>query len=162
MRITVAEVITTHGIKGNVKVKSFSDYEKRFDTGSKVYIGDELLTIEDSFDQKGLKIIKFVEYNDINDSLKLVGRDITIEEEDLGELKEDEFYIYKLIGLDTYSNGQKVGKVKDVISGVYPNDVYVIETTDNKEILLPALKTVIKNVDIVNNKIEVDNLRDYE
>ena len=162
MRITVAEVITTHGIKGNVKVKSFSDYEKRFDKGSKVYIGDELLTIEDSFDQKGLKIIKFVEYNDINDSLKLVGRDITIEEEDLGELKEDEFYIYKLIGLDTYSNGQKVGKVKDVISGVYPNDVYVIETTDNKEILLPALKTVIKNVDIKNNKIEVDNLRDYE
>lgn len=162
MRITVAEVITTHGIKGNVKVKSFSDYEKRFDEGSKVYIGDELLTIEDSFDQKGLKVIKFVEYNDINDSLKLVGKDITIEEEDLGELKEDEFYIYKLIGLDTYSNGQKVGKVKDVISGVYPNDVYVIETTDNKEILLPALKTVIKDVDIANNKIEVDNLRDYE
>lgn len=162
MRITVAEVITTHGIKGNVKVKSFSDYEKRFDNGSKVYIGDELLTIEESFDQKGLKVIKFVEYNDINDSLKLVGKDITIEEEDLGELKEDEFYIYKLIGLDTYSNGQKVGKVKDVISGVYPNDVYVIETKDNKEILLPALKTVIKNVDIANNKIEVDNLADYE
>ena len=152
MRITVAEVITTHGIKGNVKVKSFSDYEKRFDKGSKVYIGDELLTIEESFDQKGLKVIKFVEYNDINDSLKLVGKDITIEEEDLGELK----------GLDTYSNGQKVGKVKDVISGVYPNDVYVIETKDNKEILLPALKTVIKNVDIANNKIEVDNLADYE
>lgn len=162
MRITVAEVITTHGIKGNVKVKSFSDYEKRFDNGSKVYIGDELLTIEESFDQKCLKVIKFVEYNDINDSLKLVGKDITIEEEDLGELKEDEFYIYKLIGLDTYSNGQKVGKVKDVISGVYPNDVYVIETKDNKEILLPALKTVIKNVDIANNKIEVDNLADYE
>lgn len=55
-----------------------------------------------------------------------------------------------------------MGKVKDVISGVYPNDVYVIETKDNKEILLPALKTVIKNVDIANNKIEVDNLADYE
>ena len=62
MRITVAEVITTHGIRGNVKVRSFSDNEKRFDKGSKVYIGDELLTIEDSFDQKGLKVIKFVEY----------------------------------------------------------------------------------------------------
>ncbi|EEI83314.1 ribosome maturation factor RimM [Anaerococcus tetradius] len=162
MRITVAEVITTHGIRGNVKVKTYSDNEMRFKKGAKVYIGDELLTIEDSFNQKGMMVLKFDQYNDINDSLKLVGKDITIEEEDLGELKEDEFYIYKLIGLDTYSNGQKVGRVKDVITGVYPNDVYVIETMDKKEILLPALKSVIKNVDIENKKIEVDNLRDYE
>lgn len=162
MRITVAEVITTHGIRGNVKVKTYSDNEMRFKKGAKVYIGDEHLTIEDSFNQKGMMVLKFDQYNDINDSLKLVGKDITIEEEDLGELKEDEFYIYKLIGLDTYSNGQKVGRVKDVITGVYPNDVYVIETMDKKEILLPALKSVIKNVDIENNKIEVDNLRDYE
>lgn len=162
MRITVAEVITTHGIRGNVKVKTYSDNEMRFEKGAKVYIGDELLTIEDSFSKKGMIVLKFAQYNDINDSLKLVGKDITIEEEDLGELKEDEFYIYKLIGLDTYSNGQKVGRVKDVITGVYPNDVYVIETTDKKEILLPALKSVIKKVDIENKKIEVDNLRDYE
>lgn len=162
MRITVAEVITTHGIRGNVKVKTYSDNEMRFKKGAKVYIGDEYLTIEDSFNQKGMMVLKFDQYNDINDSLKLVGKDITIEEEDLGELKEDEFYIYKLIGLDTYSNGQKVGRVKDVITGVYPNDVYVIETMDKKKILLPALKSVIKNVDIENKKIEVDNLRDYE
>ncbi|WP_297789342.1 ribosome maturation factor RimM [uncultured Anaerococcus sp.] len=162
MRITVAEVITTHGIRGNVKVRSFSDNEKRFEKGSKVYIGDELLTIEDSFDQKGLKVLKFVEYNDINDSIKLVGKDITIDEKDRGVLSEGEFYIYELIGLDVYSKGQIVGKVKDVISGVYPNDVYVIEKKDNKEVLLPALKTVITNVDINNKKIEVDNLSDYE
>lgn len=162
MRITVAEVITTHGIRGNVKVRSFSDNEKRFDKGSKVYIGDELLTIEDSFDQKGFKVLKFVEYNDINDSLKLVGKDITIDEKDRGKLFDGEFYIYEMIGLDVYSNGQKAGKVKDIISGVYPNDVYVIEKTDKTEVLLPALKTVITNVDIKNKKIEVDNLADYE
>ena len=162
MRITVAEVITTHGIRGNVKVRSFSDNEKRFEKGSKVYIGDELLTIEDSFDQKGLKVLKLVEYNDINDSIKLVGKDITIDEKDRGVLSEGEFYIYELIGLDVYSKGQIVGKVKDVISGVYPNDVYVIEKKDKKEVLLPALKTVITNVDINNKKIEVDNLSDYE
>lgn len=162
MRITVAEVITTHGIRGNVKVRSFSDNEKRFDKGSKVYIGDELLTIEDFFDQKGFKVLKFVEYNDINDSLKLVGKDITIDEKDRGKLSDEEFYIYEMIGLDVYSNGQKAGKVKDIISGVYPNDVYVIEKTDKTEVLLPALKTVITNVDIKNKKIEVDNLADYE
>ena len=162
MRITVAEVITTHGIRGNVKVRSFSDNEKRFDKGSKVYIGDELLTIEDSFDQKGFKVLKFVEYNDINDSLKLVGKDITIDEKDRGKLSDGEFYIYEMIGLDVYSNGQKAGKVKDIISGVYPNDVYVIEKTDKTEVLLPALKTVITTVDIKNKKIEVDNLADYE
>ena len=98
----------------------------------------------------------------MSNTLKLVGKDITIDEKDRGNLSDGEFYIYEMIGLDVYSNGQKAGKVKDIISGVYPNDVYVIEKTDKTEVLLPALKTVITNVDIKNKKIEVDNLADYE
>lgn len=93
MRITVAEILTTHGVRGNLKVKSLSDYEKRFENGAKLLIGDEELTVESSFDQKGLKVIKFKEYDDINDVLKFVGKDITIEDSELGELNEDECYV---------------------------------------------------------------------
>lgn len=161
MRISVAEIVTTHGIKGNLKVKSLSDYSKRFEKGAKLLIEDQEVTVESSFDQKELKVIKFEEYDDINDVLKFVGKDISIEDSDLGELGEDEYYIFKLIGLDVKSQGQTVGKITDVITDVYPNDVYVIKT-DKDEIYFPALNATVKNVDIENGFIEVENFSDYE
>ena len=161
MRITVAEVVSTHGIRGNLKVRSYSDYDKRFNPGSKLLIGDEELTVESSFDQKGLKVIKFAEYNDINDVMKFIGKDITIDEKDLGKLDQNEYYVFSLIGLDVCDNGQKVGIIKDVITGVYPNDVFVIKT-DKAEVYFPALNATIKKIDIENNIIEIENFTDYE
>lgn len=161
MRITVAEIVTTHGVRGNLKIKSLSDYEKRFENGAKLLIEDEEVTVESSFDQKGLKVIKFEEYDDINDVLKFVGKDITIEDSDLGELGDNEYYVFNLIGLDVKSCGQTVGEITDVITGVYPNDVYIIKT-DKDEIYFPALNATVKNIDIENGFIEVENFSDYE
>ncbi|MBP2069489.1 MULTISPECIES: ribosome maturation factor RimM [Anaerococcus] len=161
MRITVAEIVTTHGINGNLKVKNLSDNEKRFENGEKLLIDNEELTVESSFDQKGLKVIKFEEYNNINDVLKFIGKDITIEDKDLGKLHEDEYYVFQLEGLDVYDNGQKVGTIKEVITGVYPNDVYVIKT-DKDEVYFPALNATVKKVDLENGFIEIENFSDYE
>ena len=90
-----------------------------------------------------------------------MGKDLTIDEKDLGKLAEDEVYIKDLIGLKVTSNGQKVGEIVDVISGVYPNDVYVIKT-DGGEVLLPAIKNTIKKIDTEEKIIEVENFSDYE
>uniref|UniRef100_UPI00288C298C ribosome maturation factor RimM n=1 Tax=uncultured Anaerococcus sp. TaxID=293428 RepID=UPI00288C298C len=97
----------------------------------------------------------------INDILKFVGKDLTIDEKDLGRLEEDEIYIKDLIGLKVTCDGQKVGDLVDVISGVYPNDVYVIKT-DGGEVLLPAIKNTIKKIDTEEKIIEVENFSDYE
>lgn len=161
MKITVAEIVTTHGVRGNLKIKSLSDNEKRFEKGNKLFIENEELTVESSFDQKGLKVIKFEEYDDINDVLRFVGKDITIDEADLGELEDDEYYIFDLEGLDVYDNGQKIGTIKEVITDVYPNDVYVIES-EKGEVFFPALNATVKNVDLDKGIIEVINFRDYE
>lgn len=162
MKITVAEIVTTHGVRGNLKVKSLSDYEKRFENGAKLQIGDETLTVESSFDQKGLKVIKFKEYDNINDVLKFVGKDITIDDTDLGDLSDDEYYVFDLEGLEVFDNGQNVGTIKEVIIGVYPNDVYVIETKAGEEVYFPALNATVKNVDLDKGIIEVTNFKDYE
>ncbi len=161
MKITVAEIVTTHGVRGNLKVKSLSDNEKRFEKGSKLFIDDKELTVESSFDQKGLKVIKFEEYNDINDVLKFVGKDITIDKADIGKLSDDEYYIFDLEGLDVYDNGQKVGTIKEVVTGVYPNDVYIIESK-NGEVYFPALNATVENVDLDKGIIEVKDFKDYE
>ena len=161
MKITVAEIVTTHGVRGNLKVKSLSDNEKRFEKGSKLFIDDKELTVESSFDQKGLMVIKFEEYNDINDVLKFVGKDITIDKADIGKLSDDEYYIFDLEGLDVYDNGQKVGTIKEVVTGVYPNDVYIIESK-NGEVYFPALNATVENVDLDKGIIEVKDFKDYE
>lgn len=161
MRISVGEIVKAQGIRGEIKVRSLSDNEKRFEIGSKLYIGDEIVTIKRSYKQKNMLILGFEEYDNINDILKFIGKDLTIDEKDLGELSEDEVYIKDLIGLSVISEGQKVGEIVDVISGVYPNDVYVVKT-ENAEVLLPALKNIIKKIDTEEKIIEVENFSDYE
>ena len=153
MKITVADILTTHGIKGNLKIKSYSDNEKRFEKGSKLLLDGKEVTIESSFKHKGSIIIKLKEYDDINEVEKFIGHELTIEDKDLEKLNDGEYYLFDLIGLK--------GFIKDVITGVYPNDIYVIEK-DGKEIYFPALNATVKNVDLENKKIEVENFKDYE
>ena len=161
MRISVGEIVKAQGIRGEIKVKSLSDNEKRFEIGSKLYIGDEIVTIKRSYKQKNMLILGFEEYDNINDILKFIGKDLTIDEKDLGELSENEVYIKDLYGLSVISEGQKVGEIVDVISGVYPNDVYEIKT-EKGNVLLPALKNIIKKIDTEEKIIEVENFSDYE
>ena len=161
MRISVGEIVKAQGIRGEVKVKSLSDNEKRFEIGSKLYIGDEVVTIKRSYKQKSMLILGFEEYDNINDILKFVGKDLTIDEKDMGELAEDEVYIKDLIGLSVISHGQKVGEIVDVITEVYPNDVYVVKT-NNGEVLVPALKNTINKIDTEERIIEIENFSDYE
>lgn len=162
MKILVAKILTTHGIKGNLKIKSFSDNEKRFQKGSKLLLDGQEVVVERSFTQKGNLIIKLEGYDDINEVTKFIGHELMIDEKDFMELKEDEFFVFDLIGLEVFEKDEKKGLVKDVITGVYPNDIYVVESPNKKEVWLPALKNVIKKIDIKNKKIEVENFEDYE
>lgn len=161
MKITVAEILTTHGIKGNLKIKSYSDNEKRFEKGSKLFLDGNLVTIESSFKHKGNIIIKLKDYDDINEVEKFIVHELTIEDKDLEKLDNGEYYLFDLVGLKVYEKNQELGFIKDVITGVYPNDIYVIEK-DGKEVYFPALNATIKNVDLENKKIEVENFKDYE
>lgn len=161
MRISVGEIVKAQGIRGEIKVRSLSDNKNRFEIGSKLFIEDEIVIIKRSYKQKNMIILGFEEYDNINDILKFIGKDITIDEKDLGELSEDEVYIKDLIGLSIISKGQKVGELLDVITGVYPNDVYEIKT-DKGNVLLPALKNIIKKIDTEEKIIEVENFSDYE
>ena len=158
MKITVAEILKAHGIKGNLKIKSYSDNEKRFESDIEAF----LISPEGGWvKHKGSIIIKLKEYDDINEVEKFIGHELTIEEKDLEKLNDGEYYLFDLIGLKVYEKNQELGFIKDVITGVYPNDIYVIEK-DGKEIYFPALNATVKNVDLENKKIEVENFKDYE
>lgn len=161
MRITVADIINTHGIRGNLKIKSYSDNKKRFDKGSLLFLDGEEVEIESSFRHKDSIIIKLKNYDNINQVEKFIGHELTIDEKSLEDLEDGEYYLFDLIGLEVYEGGKKLGSIVDVITGVYPNDVYVINK-EGKEVYFPALNATIENIDLENKIIEVKNFKDYE
>lgn len=162
MSILVAKILTTHGIKGNIKIESFTDNEERFDKGSKLFLDGREVLIEDSFKQKDSYIIKLEGLDDIDEVSKFIGHELTIDEADLMDLEENEFFLFDLEGLDVYENNEKIGHIKEVITKVYPNDIFVIETNEGKEVYFPALKATVEKVDLENKKIEVKDFEDYE
>jgi len=100
-------------------------------------------------------ILKFKGYDNINDVETWRQRDLLITRDQAVELKEDEYFITDLIGLTVVNEEEAVlGRVKDVLE-TGANDVYVVELTGGKELLLPAIKDCILNVDLEGGRMKV-------
>ena len=157
--IKVGKITNTHGIKGEVKVFPLTDNIERFDDLKKVYLGDNKLEveIENVKYHKGLVIIKFKEFNNINDVLEFKDQFIYIDEKDKVELPKDHYFIFDLVGCTVYNTKEeKIGIVTDVLQYA-ANDVYVVKDEEkNKNYLIPAVKEFIIEVDINNKKIIID------
>ena len=157
----VGQVLKPQGIKGEIKVKSVSPDPKRFKTLKKIYIQKENLetySIESVRISNKFVFLKLSEINNREDTEKLRGCDILIEESDLINLLPGEYFIHDLIGCQVITEeGLKLGELIDV-SQYSSNDVYVVKNEAGKELLIPATKEVIKQVDIVQKKIIVNLL----
>lgn len=153
-KIKVAKIINSHGIRGELKISPIGN--EVFDKGTSYYIGDNYteVVVENSRLHKGHYIVKFDQYDDINQVLRFKDKDLYINEDDLAILEEDEFYIKDLIGMEVYSEGSLVGHIEDVLD-YQANDVYVVKTMDNKELMVPAVGEFILDVDLSNNRMDI-------
>ncbi|TCT16978.1 16S rRNA processing protein RimM [Natranaerovirga pectinivora] len=152
-------IANTHGIKGEIKVLPTTDDPKRFELLDKVFVDTGKITKEFEIEtvrySKQFVLLKFKGVNSINDIEYLKSSTIKIPRDMALPLEEDEYYISDLIGLEVITDeGNSIGKIKDVlITG--SNEVYIVENEDRKQILLPAIKECILNVDIANNTMKV-------
>ena len=156
--LRVGVITSTHGVRGEVKVFPTTDDAKRFKTLKKVIL-DGREPLELSIGQvkffKNMVILKFKGYDNINDVETWRQRDLLITRDQAVELKEDEYFITDLIGLTVVNEEEAVlGRVKDVLE-TGANDVYVVELTGGKELLLPAIKDCILNVDLEGGRMKV-------
>ena len=146
-RIKIGKIVNTFGIKGELKVYPYVDY---IDELSKIYIDNKEYTLSKSRNQKNVVIIKIKGLDDINLVEDFKNKEIEIDRVDLPKLKEGEYYIEDLIGLDVYTDeGKLLGKLDDIFN-TDANDIYQVNN-----ILLPAIPDVIKKIDIENQKIIV-------
>lgn len=149
-KLRVGVISSTHGVKGEVKVFPTTDDPRRFlklkeiilDTGRE----ELLLKIEQVKFLKKMVILKFREFNDINEIEKYKGRDLLIPRSQAVALGPDENFIMDLIGLKVImEDGQVFGKLTDVIK-TGANDVYVVEDLQGREVLFPAIRQCILDV----------------
>lgn len=160
--ISVGKILKTHGIKGELKVLPLTDDpDKRFQPGSTFYIktNEEKLTeytIEKSKPyKKNTILLKFLNVDSIDDAENLSGTYLTIPEKEIAPLEEGRFYIFQIVGLRVYEeNGEYLGKIIEV-QQTGSNDVYIIKKDSGKELLIPALKEVVKKVDLDNKTMIV-------
>lgn len=161
--LAVGKILSPWGIKGQVKVKPLTDDIRRFEVLDAVYIDSEKDVIykkieKVTFLKQNFVVLKFEEIDTIETAEKLRNCFIKIHRDDAIELPENHFFICDIIGLCVYDEEQHlIGKIKDVIQ-TGANDVYVIKTRENKEVLLPAIKQVVKEVDIINKKMTINPL----
>ncbi|WKV09150.1 ribosome maturation factor RimM [Thermoanaerobacterium sp. CMT5567-10] len=156
--LSVGKITSAYGVNGEVKVFPLTDHLDRFYDLDYVYIFEETgkasLNIESVRFIKNLVIVKFKEINDRNEAEKLRGKLIKITRDNAVKLDDDEYFIKDLLNMKVYTDDQKeLGILKDVLK-TGANDVYVVKT-DDRDILIPAIKGVIKKVDIKERKMTV-------
>ena len=161
--LEIGQIVNTRGLRGEVKVNSFSQDSKRFEKLDVIYIkeNNELKSykIEKVTYNKNQVILKLENINHIDYAEKLRNKYIYVKKSQLEDIPEGVYYISDLIGLDVYDEKNNyLGKVDDIFS-TKSNDVYVIKNELGVNRLLPGTDEVIKNIDLDNKKIVVNLIK---
>lgn len=157
--LEIGQIVNTFGIKGMVKVNPFTDNIRRFDRLKKVYIGKnnekKEIEIEEVKYHKNMVLIKFKGINNPDEANLLRNKYLYVDRNDEEPLEEGTYYIVDMLGLDVYTDENKLLGTLDDIYNTGSNDIYVVKNELGKQILLPAIKDVIKEVNLEEKKMIV-------
>lgn len=155
----IGKIVNTQGIKGDLRVVPTTDDISRFELLSSILVDNKKQIVKYDIENiryhKNFIILKIKGIDDMTSAEKLKNSNIKISKQEALPLNEDEYYIRDLYDMNVVTNeGEELGKIIDIIfTGA--NDVYVIKNNEEKEILIPAIKQCILNVDIEKNIMTV-------
>ena len=159
---TVGTIANTHGIRGELKVVSHTDFpEERFAPKSSLFIqnpnnGQTILPpVERSRLHKNVYMVKFVGLDNINDVEKYKGWLLKVSEENRDQLEEDEYYYSDIIGCQVVTDeGEELGVIKEILAPG-ANHVWVVKRPKGQDVLLPVIDEVILKVDVASKMVTV-------
>lgn len=155
----IGQIVNTSGLKGVLKVKPFTDDIKKFSNLKTIYIKTKNGLVEFKTEQvryvKNMVMLKLAGIDTVEEAEKYRNLYIRILRDEEEKLEEGSYYVVDILGCKVNTDiNQELGKVVDVFQ-TGSNDVYVVKDEQGKQILLPAIKDVIKNVDVKNKIITV-------
>lgn len=158
--LVVGTVLKPFGFRGQVKIQVITDYPKRLLKHKTVYIGPKAqpFQVESARAHSAYVLMKFVGFDTDTSVAKLRGDIIQIPAEEAAPLKKSQYYHHQIIGLAVATaDGTPLGTLTEILE-TGANDVYLVKTPAGKEILLPAIKSVIKKIDLETKSITVELL----
>ena len=155
--IVIGKIGAPHGVHGEMRVIPLTDFPERFQTLSQVYAGDELMDVEDCWYHKQFVIMKLKQCPHREAAAELTGRLLYVDKADAMPLEEGEYYTFDIIGLEVFDlEGNSLGHITEVLK-TGSNDVYVASRKGQaKQLMIPALKAVVKEIDVPGCRMVVD------
>jgi 16S rRNA processing protein RimM len=158
---TIGQVVALFGVRGELKVHLLTDVPDRFGRLEAVYLGPEhrRYVIEHARPYKGeMIILKLAGFDDANTAELLRRKEIQIPVSQLAELPPGSYYQHDILGLTVLtSDNRELGQIVDILE-TGGNDVYMIKGPDGKQILIPAIKDVVKQIDLIRRTMYIDPL----
>ena len=151
----MGRVVGAWGIRGHLKVRPQTDHPDRFEPGSTLYLDGLPATISSARHNKGGYVILFDSVPDRNTAESLRGALLTVHERELADLPEGAFYHFELVDMDVFTDdGERLGQIAEIIE-TPGNDVYIVRRPDARDLLLPAIKDVVLDVDVESSRMTV-------
>lgn len=154
--IDVGQIVNTHGLKGEVKVNPWTDAPEVFELFTRVYTEDgRAFEVRGVRYQKSCVLLKLKGIDDVDSAESMRNKTLYAERELFSDLPQDTFLVADIIGLIVKENEKEYGKVTDVIT-TGSNDVYTVRQNDGRMIYIPAIKSVVKEINIKSGYIEIE------
>lgn len=160
--VSIGKIVGHYGYKGEVKVTPLTDFPQRFEGLKQVMVNKHgaisIAQIEKVKINHNMLLIKFSGIDSKESALEIRGSLLQIEETELYPLPEGYYYHFQLLGLKVFDGRRGfIGILTDVLE-TGANDVYLIKSDDYGEILIPAIKEVVKKIDLAGKSMQVDLL----
>lgn len=161
--LKIGQIVNVHGIKGEVKVYPYTDDIVSLSKKKYVYLDESIeskININLCRIQKNMLLVKFEKIDTVEEAEKLRNKYIYVLKEELDSLEEDNYYVDDLISMQVVDikNNKAIGTITYVFN-TGANDIYEVLLEDGKKAYLPAIKQVVKKVDIDEKKMYVELMK---
>lgn len=154
--ILIGVILSPHGVAGAVSAECLSDNPRRFAVGAHFFDqAGNTYVLEKASTHKNRLLLIFKDVYDREAADKLRGTKLYIDVTQSESPPEGEYYHYQLTGMEVREQGIPIGILEEILP-YSTNDVFLVKTPEGKEILIPALKAIVKKVDTKAGYMEVE------
>lgn len=147
-KIIIGKIGAAHGVRGDMKVYPLTDFPDRFNTIKKAYVDDQLIEIVSTRYQNNFVVMKVKGINSREEVARFTNKLLKIDRSDVPPLAEGEYYSFDIIGLQVINQDDEIlGEITEILK-TGSNDVYITKAKDGRQILLPALKKVVTEINL--------------
>lgn len=147
-KIIIGKIGAAHGVRGDMKVYPLTDFPDRFNIIKKAYVDDQLIEIVSTRYQNNFVVMKVKGINSREEVARFTNKLLKIDRSDVPPLAEGEYYSFDIIGLQVINQDDEIlGEIIEILK-TGSNDVYITKAKDGRQILLPALKKVVTEINL--------------